>query len=467
MIPKEEYIPIDDAIKDFGFHLSSHPRTILSAGFGEGKTFFLRQCREMLSDCVFITLYPVNYQVAKNEDIFELIKRDVLFQLFLNGILKPTYPISESLAISFFLSNPTNYLEWIIDAVAALEYPDVVAAKTISSVAKLLKKAKGKYEDFCNKNGINEPDKHCTELWDKIESKGIYEYDVITRLINDSIQKWKKSNPKKRLVLLVEDLDRIDPAHLFRILNILSAHIDYSYKYGVSTEYESVDGNKFGVDNIVCVLDYNNLISIFRHFYGEYTSWEGYISKFSTKGYFKYSLSEEKCKYFYTKAAAICDVDVELIRQLIKEDIVKNTSMRVLNASIDNIDAQFRRIENFNRNGIIKNYPTNMLKFFVLARRLGKQDKEILDMVESCIKVNEVVKSYIMPYYFLMNDKDLTTISFGERDRSGYLIRYDFTQNNHEDSFKGEKSLLSGYNSDAQFPTFRDIIKFMLKNVGR
>ena len=34
-------IPMDQAIKDFDLHLKSHPRTILSAGFGEGKSTFL------------------------------------------------------------------------------------------------------------------------------------------------------------------------------------------------------------------------------------------------------------------------------------------------------------------------------------------------------------------------------------------------------------------------------------------
>ena len=62
----------------------------------------------------------------------------------------------------------------------------------------------------------------------------------------------------KKVVLIVEDLDRIDPAHLFRILNIFSAHIDYCYKNAVIPD-RSIVGNKFGFDNIVLVCDFSNI----------------------------------------------------------------------------------------------------------------------------------------------------------------------------------------------------------------
>lgn len=464
---EEDYIPIDNSIRSFGAHLKSHPRTILSAGFGEGKTFFLHQCKKALSDCVFLTLYPVNYQVAANEDIFDLIKRDLLFQLFVNDILEPSYEMSQRMAISFFLSNPSNYWEWVIDAVSSLDYPESLALKAIGGTTKVLKTAYNCFKNFCEKNDIAEPNKKCLELWEKVEAKGIYENDVVTRLICDSIKNWKEKNTDKRLVLLVEDLDRIDPAHLFRILNILSAHIDYSYKFSVSPSSETIVGNKFGVDNIVCVLDYNNLINIFRHFYGEYTSWEGYISKFSTKGYFEYSLSEEKCKYFYEKVSNACDLDINHLKALLPEQVVKSTSMRQINAAIEDIESQLHPIDNYNRNGIRKKYPNNLLKFFVIARRMGKIDQEILGWVKKAVNENEELKNFILPFYFMKMDSELKAISLGEKDRNGYLIRYDFTQNNGESVFKCEKSLLSGYDSNAKYPSLSELIIFMLDKVGK
>ena len=40
--------------------------------------------------------------------------------------------------------------------------------------------------------------------------------------LNGEVKKAKKP------VLIIEDLDRLDPKHLFRILNVVSAHIDDS-----------------------------------------------------------------------------------------------------------------------------------------------------------------------------------------------------------------------------------------------
>ena len=65
---KEElYIPVDDAIIEFRKHLLTHPRTILSAKYGDGKSFFLREFEKdekVQEHFVFLKLFPVNYQVV-------------------------------------------------------------------------------------------------------------------------------------------------------------------------------------------------------------------------------------------------------------------------------------------------------------------------------------------------------------------------------------------------------------------
>lgn len=67
---KEDFlIPIDDSIKAFHHHLNSHDRTILSARFGDGKSFFLNhfmQDEAVKEEYVFLTIFPVNYQVIEN-----------------------------------------------------------------------------------------------------------------------------------------------------------------------------------------------------------------------------------------------------------------------------------------------------------------------------------------------------------------------------------------------------------------
>ena len=85
-----ELIPIDTQLKMFDEHLSINERTILSAKFGDGKTFFLDKFKkEYKKKYYFITLYPVNYSVAENADVFEYIKRDILLQLANDGMLNP------------------------------------------------------------------------------------------------------------------------------------------------------------------------------------------------------------------------------------------------------------------------------------------------------------------------------------------------------------------------------------------
>ena len=54
-------IPIDNRIADFANHLNSHPRTILSAKYGDGKSFFLsRFIKEKKNRFVSIVIHPVN-----------------------------------------------------------------------------------------------------------------------------------------------------------------------------------------------------------------------------------------------------------------------------------------------------------------------------------------------------------------------------------------------------------------------
>ena len=51
-------------------------------------------------------------------------------------------------------------------------------------------------------------------------------------------------------VVIIEDLDRIVPAHLFRIMNVLSSQVDNPYYSEVPHR------NKFGFDKIILVMDY-------------------------------------------------------------------------------------------------------------------------------------------------------------------------------------------------------------------
>lgn len=127
---------------------------------------------------------------------------------------------------------------------------------------------------------------------------GIYEKDGYTEIIQETI-KWIKEDHKnehkaKNPVLIIEDLDRLDPQHLFRILNILSAHID-------DTTNPDKVGNKFGFDKIVLVMDYETTEHIFHHFYGGEANYHGYMSKFLSCEPFRYSLKDLYVEAFEKK----------------------------------------------------------------------------------------------------------------------------------------------------------------------
>lgn len=272
-----ETIDLKDKIKDFSQYLATTNRIILSAKFGDGKTYLLNQIRnneELGEEYKFFTIYPVNYSVAKNEDIFEYIKRDIIVQLDKEGLL-----------------NKVD-LDALLDSV--LDFDDI---KSLVSFLLSFVPAGSFYEKlfkwFCDKKEEYKRKKHTQDeyLASFSQIKGsIYENDGYTSLIRNAIE-WMKEDhamngpdwKKKKTVLIIEDLDRLDPKHLFRILNVLSAHLD-------DTTTPDVISNKFGFDNIVLVMDYETTAHIFHHFYGKDACYEGYMSKFLSREPFRYSI---------------------------------------------------------------------------------------------------------------------------------------------------------------------------------
>lgn len=112
----DDIIPVDDAIERFQNHLLSHDRVILSAKFGDGKSFFLNEFKKKCEDSKdspfkFITLYPVNYQVLENKDIFEIIKHDVLLQMLMLRMIDVNYEITNEMALAFYLQTHFQLLQ--------------------------------------------------------------------------------------------------------------------------------------------------------------------------------------------------------------------------------------------------------------------------------------------------------------------------------------------------------------------
>ena len=270
-------IDISDKVKDFAQYLETTDRIILSAKFGDGKTYLLNELRKdtaLKEEYEFFTIYPVNYSVAKNEDVFEYIKKDIIKQLqereFLDKI----------------------DMEALFDSVFNFDDLASIVSFLLSFVPMGIFYNKV-FNKFCEKKKLYEERKHTADKYLEkfVNTAGcIYEEDGYTRLIRKAIEwisqdhflndgEWKEKKP----VLLIEDLDRLDPKHLFRILNVVSAHIDDKDK-------PDTVGNKFGFHNIILVMDYDITRHIFHHFYGNQACYEGYMSKFLSREPFRYSI---------------------------------------------------------------------------------------------------------------------------------------------------------------------------------
>ena len=264
-------------ITDFSQYLATADRFILSAKFGDGKTYLLNQLRnnqELSDEYHFFTIYPVNYSVARNEDIFEYIKRDIIVQLKEERLLD-NVDLNAVFDSLFNFEDVKALVSFLLSFVPGGTFYDKV------------------FQKFCDKKQEYEEKKHTADKY--LESfsqiKGsIYEKDGYTLLIRNAIDWMKEDHPmngiewkKKKSVLIIEDLNRLDPKHLFRILNVLSAHID-------DTTNPDTVTNKFGFNNIVLVMDHETTEHIFHHFYGNEACYEGYMSKFLSRRPIRYSI---------------------------------------------------------------------------------------------------------------------------------------------------------------------------------
>ena len=216
----ENVIPIDEAITSFDRYFQNNCRCILSAPFGEGKSYFLsRFIKEKAAEYHFITLHPTNYQVCDNQDVFEYIKRDILL-----GLLTISPESLEShdksrieIAWQALVQSKGELLACLPDINIGIASNGITLP--LSRICSAISSISAKHKELESVNG-----NHIVEYFNNLEKKGkdIYEFNPISNLICNLIMDINHNNAK--IALVIEDLDRIDPAQIFRILNIFSAH---------------------------------------------------------------------------------------------------------------------------------------------------------------------------------------------------------------------------------------------------
>lgn len=415
-------VPIDNKITDFRHHLRANSRTILSSRFGDGKSYFLNAIRKdtsLLEEFVFLTLYPVNYQVAENKDIFDMIKRDILFQLMLRGMLTDRITFTNSEAWSWFIYSKGANLVWdLLKVIPELGIDSKVGTSIVGLLAskKLFKSIREKYDAF-RKKDMNDEDVILDDFF-KQSKNTPYQSDPIDSIIQRIIKDYKSQHDKK-IVLIIEDLDRMDPAHIFRILNVLSAQIDVDYKVDLTDLADRYQDNKYGLDNVVLVVDNDNLKNIYRHFYGQYTDYKGYISKFLSSSPFVYSLQETRNEYIIKHLSNLTGFSISVIQNIFKKETISNQTMRELVNSFD-ITRQVKQQPTIQFSNRSIRLDQSVLLLCALMRRLNFTTEDIVNKILSIQNLDKTeFHKKVTPYMFLLKEKvESLSLFLQERDES-------------------------------------------------
>jgi len=275
-IEEEFKIPIEELFPKFKEHLEikNNSRVLFSGKFGIGKTYFLKEFIKVNQEYEVFHFSPVNYQINSNEDISEFLKYDILVELNKKNkdiFQKNDYNNLVDMQRLFFIWGKNNFTE--IFKTGLLYIPKL--GRPLKEITELV----GNFWKFKQKIEAGEKG-FAKDFLKRIKGKNITETDYLSELLREKIQKQKNG---KQSILILDDLERIDPEHIFRILNIFSAHFDLQNK-----ELP----NKFGFDKIILVADVQNLKSIFHHKYGEQTDFNGYFDKFFIVEIFQFKNEE-------------------------------------------------------------------------------------------------------------------------------------------------------------------------------
>jgi hypothetical protein len=180
--------------------------------------------------------------------------------------------INNSLLLQFFILNKTS--DTLFDLLSLI--PKLGKVGTLGKSLTALHKSYNEYK----KEISNRTDLEKAELFIKnIESQtgSIYELDPTTQIIYSSLKTNKPET--KETILVIDDLDRIDPEHIFRIFNVFSSHFSD----------QPNEDNKFGFDKIILVCDIENISKIFYSKYGQDVDFSGYMDKFYSYRCFNFS----------------------------------------------------------------------------------------------------------------------------------------------------------------------------------
>ena len=257
--------------------LEDNKRIFFSGKFGIGKTFFLKDFFQARKDRYDVYhLFPVKYQITSNEDIIKLLRYDILVELVqkypdLLDADNKNDSISWLQQVGFFIKQSNtqesllNCVANVANAIPALGRP---VAETADFIREIRKLAQGWQE-----TGMQLRQSDIEKMYQDMQQYK-NETNELDGVLNKTIKEHKGTKNRKS-VLILDDFDRIDPEHIFRILNVFSSLLKID-KDG----HGQVEDNKFGFDYVIIVGDRVNIENIFRHRYGQDADFVGYFDKF-------------------------------------------------------------------------------------------------------------------------------------------------------------------------------------------
>lgn len=267
-------------IEKFKAHLldDSNTRILFSGKYGIGKTMFLNAFFDPESQkktfgeekFAYYRLSPVNYSIAASEDIVDYIKYDIILEFLRKGQDFETKDFTYLDTLPSYLKK--NLLSVAKVLVSMIPKVGKEVVKTHEEIMKLWEEFE-KYAEAANTTDGDKLSQYVSTIEGKAGSP--YVNDIVTKIIQHVVHKKGTDS-----VLIIDDLDRLDPEHIFRLLNIFSVHL--------GDHPTEVTGNKFGFKKLIIVCDYNNIRHLFNHRYGPHTDFAGYIDKFYSTSVFHF-----------------------------------------------------------------------------------------------------------------------------------------------------------------------------------
>lgn len=275
---------LDQVKIDFANHLNDEGNkfVVFSGAYGIGKTHFLKEFFAEQEAYHHVLISPVKYILSPSENIFELIKIDVAKNLFAAGYLSIEQPVEDlvtNMAGQTIKKRTLPFLKHILKSIAKVHPMAGVASMAADGIHALMEDFetfKGQYNETFK---LEDPDVQLTLFLEgQYEQKGhFWERNVVTESIEKALD-HHRGKDEKPWVLVVDDFDRLDPEHIFRMLNVMSAHQD-----------DDGTSFKFGFDKVILVFDYENLRHLYHHRYGPQANFKGYIDKFYSREVFHFS----------------------------------------------------------------------------------------------------------------------------------------------------------------------------------